>query len=144
MFLGIAVTDGPAQTLSEPPGGAGLPSLVTGVVTSVYVDDFARGSAELVQTIRDARTGRSFRLRFERAPAPSLQSGAVRLHGVDLVVPVPVAGEGDGVSLGRPGGEVVIMWPLGQNRYAPGRNVEDPKPFAAGTGGPINDRRTVR
>jgi hypothetical protein len=61
---------------------SGTPVTVTGVLTEMYADDFAHQRSELVHTIRDEQTGRSFRLRFEReAPATGRRGAAITVSG---------------------------------------------------------------
>jgi hypothetical protein len=71
-----------APTSFEQAWQSGRPVIVTGVLTAMYADDFANRRANLVQTVRDERTGQSFQLRFEKEAARGLRSGArVRVVG---------------------------------------------------------------
>ena len=57
----------------------------------LVADDFARGRSEIAHLIRDSRSGRTFTLRFDRAPRRRLTTGAMvavsgRRHGSELLV----------------------------------------------------------
>ena len=54
---------------------SGRPTTVTGVYTSVYADDFARGEATRIDMLRDEQTGELFRVRYERDRPSDLPSG---------------------------------------------------------------------
>ena len=60
----------------------GTPASVSGVVTTVVGDDFARRRSEQRHLIRDDSSGRPFELRFEGGAPPRLRSGSrVTLRG---------------------------------------------------------------
>ena len=52
----------------------GTPATISGELTAVYADDFARGRAELMHFVRDARTGRTFTVHYQGS-APALRHG---------------------------------------------------------------------
>ncbi len=54
---------------------SGRPTTVTGVYTSVYADDFARGEATRIEMLRDEQTGELFRVRYERDRPSELHTG---------------------------------------------------------------------
>ena len=94
------VTRSDASPQEPPSGGRATtvqPTTVTGELILQYVDDFARNRSELIHTIRDERTGKSFRLRFERGVPTNLRSGMRvvvrgRAHGSEIHL---AAEEGD-------------------------------------------------
>jgi len=60
----------------------GTAATVTGVLTTLYQDDFENRRSEIVHFIRDERTGRSLPVRFDRPLPSTLRSGArVTLNG---------------------------------------------------------------
>jgi len=68
----------------------GVPVTAAGIVTVLYEDDFAHRSSGLLHVLRDARTGRTFTLRFDRG-SPALLTGTAlrvrgRAHGSELYV----------------------------------------------------------
>jgi hypothetical protein len=80
---------------------AGTPAQVTGVLTTVFGDDFDRGQSELHHFIRDERTGAMLGLRFEGGTPGELQSGARvtargRVHESTLYV---AASDGTGMTI---------------------------------------------
>src|SRR5258708_5168961 len=61
---------------------SGTPATVTGVLSTLYADDFANRRSELINMIRDERTGQSFRLRFEKeVPAAVRPNAKVTVSG---------------------------------------------------------------
>src|SRR5437868_4663921 len=61
---------------------SGTPATVTGVLSTLYADDFANRRSELIHMIRDERTGQSFRLRFEKeVPATVRPNAKVTVSG---------------------------------------------------------------
>jgi hypothetical protein len=65
-----------AQTGQLPVSSAdGTPVTIAGTLTLLYTDDFAHHRAELIHVVRDERTGRDFRLRFQDTPPADLHSG---------------------------------------------------------------------
>jgi hypothetical protein len=61
---------------------SGIPASVSGIVTAIYVDDFANRRAELLHYVRDEKTGKSYRIRFESQPPGELRSGQrIKLRG---------------------------------------------------------------
>ena len=54
---------------------AGTPVTMTGEVVVMQVDDFQNHRSELIHMIRDARTGKQYRLNFEREAPNGLRSG---------------------------------------------------------------------
>ncbi len=77
------------------------PASVSGVVTTVVGDDFARNRSETLHLIRDERSGRSFELRFEGAAPAELRSDArVTIRGRVLESTVYVAAsDGTGMTI---------------------------------------------
>jgi len=78
-----------ARTPFERGWDAGTPVTMTGVLTVFYQDDFANRRAEIVHMVRDQRTRRSYRLRFERETPARFSAGATitlsgRLNGSDI------------------------------------------------------------
>ena len=91
-------TSAQEQTSSSRAFQEATPATVTGELTLQYADDFVNGRSELIHTLRDERTGRSFRLRFERGLPSNLRSGMRvkvrgRSQGENLYV-APDDGEG--------------------------------------------------
>jgi hypothetical protein len=83
---------GQPSTAFEQAYQTGTPITVRGALTVSVADDFAKRRSETVYAIRDVKSGRSFTLRLERAPARRLRSGAFvtvsgRAHGALLYVP---------------------------------------------------------
>ncbi len=70
-----SLTAAQEQTSSSRAWQEATPATVTGELTLQYADDFVNGRSELIHTLRDERTGRSFRLRFERGIPSNLRSG---------------------------------------------------------------------
>lgn len=79
LFCSAFVTTMPAAAQSPSVFDAnwqsGTPATVAGVLTVMYADDFTRKRAELIYTIQDERSGKSFRLRFQSAAPTGLRSG---------------------------------------------------------------------
>ena len=78
-----------SQTAFDRGRQSGSPATITGELTAVVGDDFARGRTELMHFIRDARTGRSFRIHLDREPPAHWRSGSV----------VTVSGQASGTEL---------------------------------------------
>jgi len=79
------------------------------VLTILSVDDFDNHRAEVVHMIRDQRTGKSYRLRFENEAPSDLRSGAkVRVTGRKVESQILVsAGQTDsGASLAMTSGSL--------------------------------------
>jgi hypothetical protein len=56
---------------------AGVPVTVTGELTILYVDDFKNKRGELLYFLKDAKSKRTFKLRFATKPPAHLRSGAI-------------------------------------------------------------------
>jgi hypothetical protein len=102
-FVSVVSTDPAAQGSATFSHGwqAGTPASVTGVLTTVFGDDFDRGQSELHHFIRDERTGAMFGLRFEGGTPGELRSGARvtargRVHESTLYV---AAADGTGMTI---------------------------------------------
>jgi hypothetical protein len=68
----------------------GTAATITGQLTAVVADDFGRGRSELMHFLRDARTGRTFRVQY-RGATPEFEHGSVitasgRASGSELYV----------------------------------------------------------
>ena len=70
-----------APTAFQQAWQSGTPASVSGVVTLQYADDFAHKRSELVHMIRDEKTGRTYRLRFEKEPSGMRSGTRVSLKG---------------------------------------------------------------
>src|SRR4029079_19056051 len=61
---------------SRPPVSQGPATTITGTLSIVVADDLKTHPAELIHSVRDGRTGRTFRLRFERSSPTDLHTGS--------------------------------------------------------------------
>ena len=92
LISALAVTSwAQSPTAFERAWQSGTPTTITGQLTVLFADDFARGRAERVHVIRDARTGRAFRIRLDREAPIQWRAGSTmtvsgRANGSDLYV----------------------------------------------------------
>jgi len=88
----LAVTlQAQSPTAFERAWQSGAPTTITGQLTELFADDFARGRSELMHVIRDSRSGRSFRIHLDREAPAHWRSGRTvtvsgRANGSELYV----------------------------------------------------------
>ena len=104
---------------------AGVPVSLSGVLTTVYADDFAHGRAELLHSVVDQLTGKGFLLRFETAPPAQLRSGMRvtvrgRVHESEIYVAAA-----DGTSLTIQGSVITSTSTTGQRTLVMVANFRD-------------------